>query len=103
MAKIKNNLKVVQDRKNIYVGKSRIEREFKEVYLVFLKVNPNKILFMLGICTNMASIFYGPFEILYRKVLVAYMLALLDSMNVHNSFHVHFLKKYVHDINHVID
>jgi hypothetical protein len=33
---------------------------------------------------------------------VAYMLALPVSMNVHNLFHVSFLKNYVHYPNHVI-
>jgi hypothetical protein len=44
-----------------------------------------------------------PFEILERIGPVAYMLALLASMTVHNVFHVSLLKKYVPDANHVID
>jgi hypothetical protein len=51
----------------------------------------------------MAAKFCGPFEILDRIGLVAYMLALPASMNVHNVFHVSLLNKYVHDPNHVID
>jgi hypothetical protein len=31
------------------------------------------------------------------------MITLPASMNVHSVFHVSFLKKYVHDHNHVID
>jgi hypothetical protein len=34
---------------------------------------------------------------------VAYMIALPTSMSVQNVFHVSFLKKYIHDANHVID
>ena len=70
---------------------------------VLLKVKPKKISLKLGSCTKLAAIFRGPFEILDKIGLVAYMLALPISMNGHNVFHVSFLKKYVHDPNHVID
>ena len=68
-----------------------------------MKVNPKKISLKLGSCTKMVARFCGPFEILGRIGLVAYMLALSASMNGHNVFHVSLLKKYVHDTNHVID
>jgi hypothetical protein len=51
----------------------------------------------------LAARFCGPFEILERIGPVAYMLALLASMVVHNVFHVSFLKRYIPDANHVID
>ena len=57
----------------------------------------------LGSCTKLATRFCGSFEILDRIGSVAYMLAFHVSMNVHNVFHVSFLKKYIHDHNHVID
>jgi hypothetical protein len=66
-------------------------------------VKPKKSSLKLGSCTKLAVIFCGPFEILDRIGLVAYMLALSASMNVHNVFHVSLLNKYVHDPNHVID
>jgi hypothetical protein len=66
-------------------------------------VKPKKISWKLGSFTKMEAKFYAPFEILDRIRLVAYMLALPASMNVHNVFHVSLLKKYVHDPNHVID
>jgi hypothetical protein len=66
-------------------------------------VNPKKSSLKLGSCTKLVARFCGPFEILDRIGPVAYMLALLASMNVHNVFHVSLLKKYVHDPNHVID
>jgi hypothetical protein len=31
------------------------------------------------------------------------MLALPASMTIHNVFHMSLLKKYIHDVNHVID
>ena len=70
---------------------------------MLLKVNPKKSSLKLGSCTKLVARFCGPFEILDRIGLVAYMLELLASMNMHNLFHVSLLKKYVHDPNHVID
>ena len=66
-------------------------------------MKPKKISLKLGSCTKLAARFCAPFEILDRIGLVAYMLAFPSSMNVNNVFHVSFLKKYVHDPNHVID
>jgi hypothetical protein len=103
MVKIKQNLKVAQDRKKRYVDKRRIVIEFKVGDHVCLKVNPNKISLKLGSCTKLATRLCHPFEILDKIGLVAYMLAFPTSMNVHNAFHVSLLKKYVHDPNHVID
>jgi hypothetical protein len=68
---------------------------------VLLKVNPKKSSLKLGSCTKLAARLCGPFEILDRIGPVAYMLPLPASMNVHNVFHISFLKKY--DPNHVID
>jgi hypothetical protein len=38
-----------------------------------------------------------------RIGLVAYMLALQESINIHNVFHVSLLKRYILDANHFID
>jgi hypothetical protein len=70
---------------------------------VILKVKPKKISLKLCSYAKLTTRFYGPFEIFDRIGLVAYMLAFPTSMNVHNVFHVYFLKQYVHDANHVID
>jgi len=78
-------------------------REFKVGENVLLKVKPKKSSLKLGSCTKLTAIFCGPFEILDRIGPVAYILAFLVSMNVHNVFHVSLLNKYVHDPNHVID
>ena len=46
----------------------------------------------------------GPFEILERKGLVAYRLALPDSLrHMHDVFHVSVLRHYISDPTHVID
>jgi hypothetical protein len=70
---------------------------------VFLKVKDNRISLKLGICAKLAAIFYGPFEILERIGTVSYMIALPASMSVHNVFHVSLRKKYIADVDHVID
>jgi hypothetical protein len=70
---------------------------------IFLKVKDNKSSLKLGRCTKLAARFCGPFEILERIGPVSYMIALPTSMSVHNVFHVSLLKKYIPDVNHVID
>jgi hypothetical protein len=96
-------LKVVQDRQKSYLDKNQTTKEFKVGEHVLLKVKPKKSSLRLGSCTKLTTRFCGPFEILDIIGLVAYMLALPASMNVHNAFQVPLLKKYVHDLNHVID
>ena len=46
---------------------------------------------------------YGPFQVLSKVGPVAYQLALLDSIKVHNVFHVSMLKEYVHDVTRVVN
>jgi hypothetical protein len=103
MLKIKQNLKVAQDRNNNYADKNRTHREFKVGDQFFLKVKANRSSLKLGSCSKLAARFCGPFEILERIGPVAYMLALPVSMTIHNVFHVSLLKKYIPDSNHVID
>jgi hypothetical protein len=70
---------------------------------VFLKVKANMSSLKLGSCAKLAARFCGPFEILERIGLVAYVIAFLASMSIHNVLHVSLLKKYIPDANHVID
>jgi hypothetical protein len=103
MLKIKQNLKVSQDRKKIYADKGITHREFKVGDHVFLKVKANKSSLKLGNCSKLSARYCGPFEIIERIGPMAYMIAFPASMYVHNVFHVSFLKKYIPDVNHVID
>jgi hypothetical protein len=103
MLKIKQNLKVAQDRQKIYVDKGRTCGEFKVGKHVLLKVKANRSSLKLGNCSKLAARYCGSFEILERIVPVAYMISLPTSMTIHNVFHVSLLKKYTSDVNHVID
>jgi hypothetical protein len=103
MLKIKQNLKVSQDKKKIYANKGRIHKEFKVGDHVFLKVKANKISLKLENCSKLATHYCGSFEILESIGAIAYMIELSASMYVHNVFHVSFLKKYIPNDNHVID
>jgi hypothetical protein len=103
MTKIKKNLKAAQDKQKRYADKNRNHREFKVGDHVFMKVKANRSSLKLGSCAKLAARFCGPFEILERIGPVAYMIALLAYMSVHNVLHVSFLKKYIHDYNHIID
>jgi hypothetical protein len=103
MLKIKQNLKDAQDRQKSYADKNIIQREFKVGDHVFLKVKANRSSLKLGNCSKLAARCFGPFENLERIGPVAYMLALPASMTIHNVFHISLLKKYIPDVNHVID
>ena len=100
--KIKQNLKVAQDRQKSYANKHRVNREFSVGDHVYLKVREKKSSLKLGSCAKMSPRYCGPFEVLEIIGPVAYRLAFTDSTRAHNVFHVSFLKKYVHDHNHVI-
>jgi hypothetical protein len=103
MVKSKQNLKATHDRQKSYADKNNTTNEIKVGEHVLLKVKSKKISLNLGNCAKLATRFYSPFEILDIIGLVAYMLAFLASINLHNVFHVSLLKNYVHDPNHVID
>ena len=103
MIKIKQNLKVAQDRQKNYADKKRTHKEFKVGDHVFLKVKDNRSSLRLGSYAKLVARFCGPFEILERIGPVSYMITLSASMFVHNVFHVSLLKKYIPNPNHVID
>ena len=65
-------------------------------------MRPKKSSLRLGSCAKLAPRYYGPFEILSRIGQVAYQLSLPLNLRVHNVFHIYVLKKYVHDVTHVI-
>jgi len=103
MKRIKQNLKVAQDRKKSYADKNRVFRDFKVGEHVFLKVKVKRSLLRLGSCSKLAERYCGPFEILENIRPFAYMLSFPASMRVHIVFHVSLLKNYVPDPNYIID
>ena len=66
---------------------------------MFFKVTPKKVYLI----SKFAARYCGTFEILEKIGLVAYELALIPSIKVHNVFHVSLLKKYVHDPRNIIE
>ena len=56
-----------------------------------------------GSCVKLAPRFCGPFSIIERIGPATYRLALPLTLKVHDVFHVSLIKKYVKDVDHVID
>ena len=103
VAKIRQNMKVAQDRQKIYADNHRVNREFIVGDHVYLRVRENKSSLKLGSCAKLSTRYCGPFKVLERIGPVVYRLALPPTTRAHNVFHVSLLKIYVHDPNHVIN
>jgi hypothetical protein len=50
MTKIRQNLKLAQDRKKSYVDNKRTNKEFKVGYHVYLRVKPKRSSLSIGTC-----------------------------------------------------
>jgi hypothetical protein len=103
LVQIRQNLKISQDRQKCYADRKRTPREFKTGDHVYLRVRPGKSSLRMRACAKLAPRYYRPFEVLDRVGRVAYRLALPPTLKAHNGFHVSLLKKYAHDVNHIID
>jgi hypothetical protein len=103
MVKIRNNLKVSQDKNKICADKGRTHKEFKVGDHVFMKVKSRHNSLKLINCSKLEVCYCRPFEILERNGHVTYMLEFPTSLFIHIVFHVSFLKKYVPNANHIID
>ena len=103
VVKIRQNLKVAQDRQKSYVDKNRVNREFSIGDHVYFRVREKKSSLKLRSCAKLSPRYCGPFEVLERIGPIAYRLALPVITRAHNVFHVSLLKKYIHDPNHVIN
>ena len=92
-----------QSRQKSYADVRRRKLEFNVGDKVFLKVAPIKGIMRFGMKGKLSPRFIGPFEILERVGEVAYKLALPPSLaDVHNTFHVLMLKKYIQNPSHVL-
>ncbi|KAK6138509.1 hypothetical protein DH2020_027748 [Rehmannia glutinosa] len=104
IGKIRDKIKVAQDRQKSYADRRRKDLQFDVGEKVFLKVAPMKGVIRFGEKGKLKPRFIGPFQILERIGDLAYQLALPPNLSsVHNVFHVSMLRKYVHDPSHVVN
>ncbi|GJU66869.1 reverse transcriptase domain-containing protein [Tanacetum coccineum] len=95
---IKEKLKAARDRQKSYADNRRKPLEFKVGDQLMLKVSPWKGVIRFGKKGKLAPRYVGPFEILERIGMVAYLLRLLEELSgVHDTFHVSNLKKCLAD------
>jgi hypothetical protein len=101
---IRQRIKEVQDRQNIYANVHRIDHSYEVGDRVFLQVKPHKSSIKFEKGDKLSPRFVGPFKVVERKGPVAYRLSLLDSLRrMHDVFHVFVLRNYVSDPTHLID
>ncbi|GJS76697.1 putative reverse transcriptase domain-containing protein [Tanacetum coccineum] len=100
MVMIKEKLKTAKDYQKSYADKRRKLLEFEVGDQVLLKVSPWKGVVRFGKKGKLAPRYVGPFKILERIGLVAYMLRLPEELSsVHDTFHVSNLNKCLADAN----
>ena len=80
-----------------------MNREFSIGDLVYLRVRAKKSSLKLGSFAKLSPRYCGLFEELKGIGLVVYRLSFPASTRDQKKIHVSFLKKYVHDPNHVIN
>nr|GEX00741.1 putative reverse transcriptase domain, ribonuclease H-like domain, aspartic peptidase domain protein [Tanacetum cinerariifolium] len=98
ISQIKERLKAARDRQKSYADMRRKPLQFSVGDYVFLKVSPWKGVVRFGKKEKLAPRFVGPFEIIKKVSLVAYMLDLPKELDgVHDTFHVSNLKKCLAD------
>ena len=101
--KIRKNLKEDRDRKKSYMELKRIHNKYKVWDHVYLRATPRKSSLKLRNYGKLEPRSCGPFEVLDRLGPITYRIGFPTNMIDHNVFHVSFLKRYVHDPNHLID
>jgi len=103
ISKIREKLRVAQDRQKSYADVRRRPLEFNVGDHVFLKVSPLKGSVRFGEKGKLTPRYVGPFEVLQRIGPVAYRLALPPALQgIHDVFHVNNLRQYTPEPNHVI-
>ncbi len=78
-------------------------KEFQVGEHVYLRIKPGKRSLRIGSCAKLAPWYCRPFEILERIGPVAYRIAMHPTVKVHVVFHMLLPKKYIKDVDHVID
>ena len=102
MQVIKKNMKATWDRQKIYADQNKMFKEFQVGKQVYLRIKPKKSSLRIGSCAKLAPRYCVPLKIIERIGTVAYRIVLPTTMNVHDVFHVPFLKKHVKYVDHVI-
>ncbi|GJS24805.1 putative reverse transcriptase domain-containing protein [Tanacetum coccineum] len=98
IVQIRQRLQAARDRQRSYANVRRKPLEFQVRDRVMLKVLPQKGVIRFGKRGKVNPRYIGPFKILNRVGPVAYILELLEELsNVHSTFHVSNLKKYLSD------
>ncbi|GJU64520.1 putative reverse transcriptase domain-containing protein [Tanacetum coccineum] len=99
ISQINDRLKAARDRQKSYNDKRRKPLEFSVGDYVLLKVSPWKGVVRFEKKGKLAPRFVGPFEIIEKIGLVAYMLDFPEELDgVHDTFHVSNLKKCLADL-----
>ncbi|GKB54985.1 putative reverse transcriptase domain-containing protein [Tanacetum coccineum] len=89
---------VSRDRQRSYANVRRKPLEFQVGDCVMLKVSPRKGIIRFGKRGKLNTQYIGPFKILERIGPVPYKLELPEELsNVHSTFHISNLKKYLSD------
>ena len=93
---IRQRIATAQSRQKSYADVRRRPLEFEVGDFVFIKVAPMKGVMRFGKKGKLSPRYVGPYEVVKRIGVVAYELALPETMSaIHNTFHVSMLKKCV--------
>ena len=100
---IREKLKVARDRQKSYADNRRRNLEFKVGDRVFLRVLPWKGIPRFDKRGKLSPRYIRPYEIVKKVGDVAYRLELPSELaNIHDTFHVFMLRKYIADPSHVL-
>ena len=100
---IRERLKLAIDRHKSYVDMKRKDIRYEIGEKVFLKVSPWKKVMRFEKNGKLSPRFLGPYEVIEKVGLVAYILALPPELEkIHNVFHVSMLRRYRSDPSHVV-
>jgi hypothetical protein len=91
---IRENLKIAQSHQKSYAYKRRRDLSFEVGDFIYLKVSSMRGTQRFKVKEKLAPRYVDPFQILDRKVEVAYQLELPPQLSdVHDKFHISRLKK----------